>query len=156
ATFIQYGARTAAERHKAIGNESYNLLDTLVDSNGRDILMSAYYPRSSEGAGVALVRVDTFTGDRRTVLRAPAENCSLTLDEKKEARWAVCSQDKDADGNFDIHSEVWRREADGRWTKVNSSVESGRRLDVIMTADDGTIYALEGDGARPEAFGTIG
>jgi dipeptidyl aminopeptidase/acylaminoacyl peptidase len=153
--FIFYGARAASERRKQIGNERYQMLDSLIDENSRDVMMSAYYPRSSEGAGVVQVRVNTVTGDRREIARAPSENCSLVLDEKKEARWAVCSQDKDEAGNFDIHSEVWRRAENGSWSRLNSSVESGLRLSVVGTADDGTIYALQGDGKAPEAFGTL-
>ncbi|KFN51031.1 alpha/beta hydrolase family protein [Arenimonas composti] len=153
--FIHYGQRSASERRKQIGNERYQMLDSLVDENSRDVLMAAYYPRSSEGAGVVMVRVDTVSGERRNLTRAPAENCGLVLDEKKEARWAVCSQDTDAAGNFDIHSEVWRRGDDGRWVKLNSSAASGRSLRVITTADDGTIYAMQGDGKAPEEFGTI-
>ncbi|MFY2765369.1 alpha/beta hydrolase family protein [Arenimonas sp. MALMAid1274] len=151
---IHYGARTAGERDKAVGNESYSLMDPLED-DPRNVLMIATYPRSKDGAGTALVLVDTVSGDRKTLLRAPSENCSLTLDEKKEARYALCFGDEDEQGRYDTVSELYRREADGKWTLVNKSGQSGQQLSVAGTSVDGTLYAFQDDRKGPAAFGTI-
>lgn len=151
---IHRGARGATERDKAVGNESFSLIDPLED-DPRNVLMTASYPRSKDGSGTALVLVDTISGDRKTLVRAPRENCSLTLDEKKEARYALCFDDEDEHGRYDTVTELYRREADGKWVLVNKSGASGQQLRVIGTTDDGRIYALQDDRKGPAAFGTI-
>ena len=51
------GSRGATQRGKTVGMQSFSLLDTLKD-NDQDVIMAARYPRSSEGAGTELVRLD--------------------------------------------------------------------------------------------------
>lgn len=154
ATFIHYGARSAAERNKAAGTQSFAMLDPLIDGEPREVLMSAYYRRSSDGAGVELVRVDTFSGTRRLIARAPADNCRITLDEKKAPAYAVCSQIDDV-GGVDRHTEVYRYGDNREWTLVNRSLESGRDLSILGTSDHGRLYAMEAAGGKPSAFGDI-
>lgn len=151
---IFYGTRSAGERGKTVGNERFSLLDPLID-DPTDVLMMAMYQRSNDGFGSELVRVNTVSGARRSLGRTPRENCGITLDEKKEARYALCTDDEDEQGRYDIHTELYRREADGKWTLINRSVADGKQLSVLGTSDDGVIYASQGDRKAPDAFGTI-
>lgn len=147
------GTRDSTQRGKTVGFESYSLLDTLKDDD-RNVLMTARYPRSAEGAGTEVVRVDTITGRRTSLGRAPKSNCSISLDAKKEPRFAVCSSSQDEDGNFDERSELYRRDGMS-WTLVNASSTDGKHLSVFTTSDDGTVYASQDDGKTPSALGTL-
>ncbi|TQD51606.1 S9 family peptidase [Lysobacter aestuarii] len=148
------GTRGATERGKQVGNESFSLLDTLKDDPD-NVIMSVNYPRSSEGAGTEVVLFDVISARRKSLGRAPRENCSIALDHDKSVRYAVCYDDEDAEGNFDTHNELYERQADGSWTLLNSSKSSGKRLSVLGTSGDGRIYATESDGKGTEAFGII-
>jgi dipeptidyl aminopeptidase/acylaminoacyl peptidase len=148
------GTRSAAERGKTVGNERYSLADPLEDDS-RHVLMEVNYPRSKDGVGTEMVQVDTFTGARKSLARAPRENCSLTLDEKKETRFALCFDSENAQGQYDTVTELYRREADGSWKLLNKSDAAGKSLSVLGTSDNGTIYATQDDGKVPAAFGTV-
>jgi len=152
---IFYGTRDATQRGKTVGNESFDLLDTLKDDD-QNVLMASTYQRSSTGAGTEIVLMDTLSGRRKSLARAPRDNCEIALDEKKEPRFAVCYDQEDEQGNYsDSHNELYRRDAAGKWTLLNSSKSSGKRLQVRGTAADGTIYATQGDGRKPPAFGVL-
>jgi dipeptidyl aminopeptidase/acylaminoacyl peptidase len=151
---IFYGTRDATQRRKTVGNESFSLLDPM-DEDPRNVLMQVRYPLSKDGSGTELVMVDTVSGTRKSLVRAPRHNCSLSLDEKKEARFAVCSDDKDEEGNYDISTELYRREADGSWVQVSKASTGGKEIRVLGSDDTGVIYALEDDRKKPAAFGTI-
>jgi dipeptidyl aminopeptidase/acylaminoacyl peptidase len=152
---IFYGTRSPTERSKTVGNQSFDLLDPLVDDE-RNVLMTATYRRSAEGAGTELVMVDTLTGNRRVVARAPRENCSIEVDEKKAARFAICYDSQDSQGRFDTRTELYQLGEDGKWTLVNNAdIGDGKQLRVAWAAEDGTIYAFQDDGKAPAAFGTI-
>lgn len=150
---IYYGTRDATQQRKAVGNERFSLLDPLVD-DPRNVLMEATYPRSSEGVGTELVLVDTISGTRKSLARAPRENCRLTLDEKKEARYALCFDDENEQGQYDTVTELYRRGDDGKWALINKG-SSGQQLQVMGTSKSGEVYALLGDRKAPPAFGTI-
>ncbi|QDH69788.1 alpha/beta hydrolase family protein [Marilutibacter alkalisoli] len=150
---IFYGTRDATQRNKTVHNESFSILNTMKDDS-RNVLMLALYPRSSEGAGSQVVMVDTFTGRRTTLARAPKENCSIALDHDKQPRFAVCSSSQGEDGEYDQHTELYR--LDGRsWTLVNASESDGKHLRVIRTTTNGTVYAMESDDQSPGAIGTL-
>ncbi|QNP42065.1 S9 family peptidase [Lysobacter terrestris] len=151
---VFYGTRDATQKGKQVGAESFSLLDTLRDDD-TNVLMSVNYPRSSDGAGTEVVLFDTLSGRRKSLARAPRENCEIALDAAKTPRFAVCYDQEDAQGNYDSHNELYRRGDDGKWTLVNSSKVSGKRLSVVGTAGDGRVYATQSDGKAPEAFGTI-
>lgn len=148
------GTRSATERGKTVGNERFSLADAM-DEDPRVVLMEVNYPRSKDGAGTEMVQVDTFTGARKSLARAPRENCRLTLDEKKETRFALCFDSENAQGEFDSVTELYRREPDGSWKLLNKSDGGGKDLSVIGTSDNGTIYALQDDRKVPAAFGTV-
>jgi dipeptidyl aminopeptidase/acylaminoacyl peptidase len=151
---IFYGTRDATEKSKQVGNEYFSLLDTLRDDDV-NVIMSVSYPRSNDGAGTEVVMLDTLSGRRRSLGRAPRENCEIALDAGKAVRFAICHDDEDEEGKFDSHSELYRRGDDGKWTLVNSSKTSGTRLSVLGTSGDGRVYATRSDGRTPEAFGTL-
>lgn len=147
------GTRDATQRGKAVGFESYSLLDTLKDDD-RNVIMQARYPRSDEGAGTEVVRVDTVTGRRTSLGRAPKSNCSIALDAAKEPRFAVCSSNRDESGEYDERTELYRR--DGQtWTLINASKTEGKHLSVERTSANGTVYATQDDGKAPAAVGTL-
>lgn len=151
---VFYGTRDATQRGKQVGNERFQLLDTLPDDDV-NVIMAVTSPRSSEGSGTELVLFDTLTGRRKSLARAPRENCEIALDAAKAPRFAICYDDEDAQGNYDSQNELYRRSDDGKWTLINSSKSSGKHLSVIGTSTDGLIYANQSDGKKPEALGTI-
>lgn len=153
-TLIDYGTVGASQRGMAVGNEVFSLLDTLKDDD-TNVIMQVRYPRSRDGAGAELVQMDTLSGRRKSLGRAPKPNCGLALDKDKQPRFAVCSDDTDAEGRYDSQSELYRRENDGRWTLVNASKSHGRNLTVERSAANGTVYAYQDDGKTPAALGVL-
>ena len=151
---IEYGSLGATQRGKAVGDEFFSLLDTLPDDDD-NVLMTSTYMRSSSGTGTEVVLMDTASGRRKSLGRAPADNCSIALDAAKQPAYAVCSSDKDDDSGFDTHTTVYRRGGDGKWTQISSSKASGERLRVFGSSAKGDIYALKDDGKRPAAFGLL-
>ena len=150
---IFYGTRNATQRGKTVGMESFTLLDTLKD-NDREVVMEVYSPRSSEGAGTEVVRMDTVSGRRVSMGRAPKENCSIVLGKDKEPRFAVCSSSRDEEGEYDERTELYRKDGDD-WTLVSASKSDGKYLSVIHVTSDGTVYASQSDGKSPGAVGTL-
>ncbi|KAA3600340.1 S9 family peptidase [Stenotrophomonas maltophilia] len=150
---IFYGTRDATQRSKSVGNESYSLLDTLRGDD-QNVIMQVRYPRSSEGAGTQVVSVDTISGRRTPLARAPKENCDIALDGAKEPRFAVCSSSRDESGEYDERSELYRRDGT-TWTLINASKSDGQHLRVLRTSADGTVYAEQDDGKVPSAIGTL-
>lgn len=151
---VFYGTRDVTQRGKAIGNESFSLLDRLP-SDPTNVLMSVNYPRSKDGAGTEVVLFDTISGRRKGLAKAPRENCSIALDAAKQPRYAVCYDSEDEEGRFDTHNELYQRGADGNWTLVNSSQASGTMLSVLGSAADGRVYATRSDGKGTSALGVI-
>lgn len=147
------GTRDTTQRGKTVGLESYSLLDTLRDDD-RNVIMQARYPRSNEGAGTEVVRVDTITGRRTSLGRAPKSNCSVALDAQKLPRFAVCSSSRDENGEYDERTELYRRDGMA-WTLVNASATDGKHLSVYRSSPDGTVYATQDDGKSPSALGTL-
>lgn len=150
---IFYGTRDATQRGKTVGAERFSLLDTLRDDD-QNVIMQATSPRSSEGVGTEVYRMDTLSGRRVSLGRAPKENCSIALDADKEPRFAVCSSSKDEEGEYDERTELYRRDDKG-WTLVNASKSGGKHLSVIRTTVAGTVYAEQDDGKAPAAVGTL-
>jgi dipeptidyl aminopeptidase/acylaminoacyl peptidase len=137
-----------------LSNASFNLLDNPQKDDGR-ILMSAIYPRSSEGFNSEVAEVDTLNGRWKSLARAPRGNCGMALDAEKKPQFAVCSDYKNAAGEFDQVTELYRREESGEWTLVNSSKSSGKSLEVFGSSRDGRIYATESDGKSTTTFGVV-
>ena len=150
---IFQGTRDATQRGKSVGSQFFSMIDTL-DDNDQEVLMLARSPRSAEGANAEVVRVDTMTGRRTSLGRAPKAGCSLTLDAAKEVKFAVCSSSRDENGEYDERTELYRRDG-ADWTLVNASKTAGRHVAVIGSSKDGVVYALEDDGSTPGAIGTL-
>lgn len=151
---VFYGTRDATQRGKQVGNEVFSLLDTLKDDD-TNVVMTVRYPRSAEGAGTEVVLFDTVSGRRKTLARAPKENCGIALDAANAPRFAVCSSSRGDDGEYEERSELYRRDDAGRWTLINSSKSDGKHLSVERTTPDGTVYAFESDNKRPAALGIL-
>jgi dipeptidyl aminopeptidase/acylaminoacyl peptidase len=151
---VFYGTRDVTQRSKQVDNQRYSLLDSLDDDDD-NVIMEISYPRSSEGVGTEVVLFDVMSGRRKSLGKAPRENCSIALGQNKTPRFAVCYDDEDEEGNYDSHNELYERKDDGSWTLVNSSKSSGMRLRVIGTSKDGRIYASQSDGKGPESFGVL-
>ena len=151
---IFYGSRGTAERAKAVFNQRFSMVDPLVD-DPRNVLMSANSARSSTGSNTDLVLVDTVTGNRKTLVSAPRENCSIQVDEKKAPRYAVCFDQKNEKGEYDTRTELYQYDG-SQWALVNNAeMGDGKQLRVVGSAKDGTIYAQQDDGKAPAALGTI-
>lgn len=151
---IFYGTRDATQRSKTVSGRSFAMLDPLPD-DPRHVLMQARFRQSDEGAGSELVQVDTYTGRRKLIVRAPREDCSLTLDAAKKPRFALCVDSENAQGKYDVSTELYRRDEQGDWKLVNRAATDGKDLQVLGAAPDGRIYALQDDRQLPAAFGTI-
>lgn len=150
---IFYGTRDASQRGKTVGAERFSLLDTLRDDD-QNVIMQVNYPKSSEGAGTEIVRMDVLSGRRTSLGRAPKENCSISLDSAKLPRFAVCSSSTNEDGEYDERTELYRKDDSG-WTLVNASKTGGKHLQVIRTTSTGVVYADQDDGKNPSAIGTL-
>ena len=153
-TLIEYGTQSATQRSKAVGNEFFSLLDTLPDDDD-SVLMTSTYARSNAGAGTEVVLMDTTSGRRKSLGRAPADNCSIALNGAKQPAYAVCSTDKDDENGFDINTTTYRYGADGKWTQISSSQSGGMSLRVLGSSAKGDIYANRDDGKRPASFGLL-
>ena len=150
---IFYGTRDASQRSKTVSSERFSLLDTLRNDD-QNVIMQVSSPRSSEGVGTEVVRMDTISGRRTSLGRAPKENCSIALDAAKEPRFAVCSSSRNEEGEYDERTELYRRD-DKTWTLVNASKTEGKHVQVIRTTQDGTVYAEQDDNVSPAAIGTL-
>jgi dipeptidyl aminopeptidase/acylaminoacyl peptidase len=137
-----------------LSNAFFNMLDNPQNDDGK-VLMSANYPRSSEGVNTEVAEVDTLNGRWKSLARAPRENCGMALDAKKTPRFAVCNDYRNAAGDFDEVTELYRREESGDWSLVNSSKSSGKSLEVFGSSRDGRIYATQSDGKSTSSFGVI-
>lgn len=151
---IFYGTRDATQRNKQVDNERFSLLDTLRDDD-RNVIMEVNFPLSKEGAGTELVMMDTLTGRRTSIGRAPKPECSMTLDAAKKVRFAVCTSSRGDEGEYDERSELYRRGDNGTWTLVSASRTDGKHLSVVRTTADGSVYASQSDGKAPDAIGTL-
>lgn len=150
---IHYGTRGATERSRAVGNEVFSFVDT-IPGDERRVVMEGRFPRSVEGAGSQVVTLDTLSGRRQMIARAPKANCSISLGADRTAQFAVCSSSRDEQGNYDERTELYRME-DNRWSLVSASASAGKHLWVVRTAPDGTVYALESDDSGPNTIGTL-
>ena len=102
---IFYGVRDTTQRSKTVTNERFALIDTLEDDD-QYVLMQATSPRSSEGAGAELVKLDVLTGRRISLGRAPKENCSIVPDERKTAKFAVCRSSRNEEGDYEDRTGI--------------------------------------------------
>ena len=150
---IFYGTRDATSRGKDIGMRRFSFLDPLQGDDS-SVIMQAVSPRSMEGGGTEVVKLDVLSGRFKTLARAPKANCRISLDADKEPRFAICSSSANDDGEYEQMSELYRRDGTD-WTLVNASKSDGQHLWIVRTTKDGTVYALKSDNKSPAAIGTL-
>lgn len=150
---IFQGTQGATARNRTVGNQRFSLLDVLKE-DGRSVIMEVRSPRSMEGAGTEVVRMDTLSGRRTSLGRAPKENCGIALNEKKQPGYAICSSSRDEQGEYEERTELYGY-VDGRWTLINASQSDGIHLRVVRTTKDGTVYVVRSDDQAPDAIGTL-
>jgi dipeptidyl aminopeptidase/acylaminoacyl peptidase len=151
---ISYETKNATQRGNSVSYaDSFSMLDPLPADE--DWMLMNVSHQMGDGVLAQVVSVNTASGQRRLLAQAPVKNCSIALDAEKQPRFASCSDDKGANGQYEQHVDLYRRDDKGDWTLVNRSKTGGRRLVVLGSAKDGRIYALEDDSKAPAAFGTI-
>jgi len=151
-TLVSYTSDANTGRNRMVhSNEYYQMLDPDPAAEGSAIMQIV---DGSPGGRNQVVSVDTLTGRRKELARAPRDNCAMILDEKRVPRYANCSDDKDDAGNYKQHSELYRRGDDGNWTLLGKRDDS-RQVSVIGTSADGRIYALASDAGKPAEFGLL-
>ena len=150
ARMLELGSKGARDVQGAF----FSLLDNPQRDDGK-VYMTASYQRSEESANTEVFEVDTLSGRAKSLGRAPRGNCGMALDAEKLPKYAVCSDFRNAAGEYDEVTELYRRDPEGKWILVSTSKKGGKSLRVFGSARDGRIYATESDGKAPSAFGTI-
>lgn len=135
-------------------SERFDMLDPLPEDDEK-VLMQISRRVSSEGSRTEVVEVDTITGRRKVLARAPRENCNLTLDRKQNPRYATCGDAQNDAGEFEEHSSLYKRLPKGEWELVSRSQDDGKRINVLSIGSDGSIYAESDDRKAPAAFGLL-
>lgn len=149
---IFFGTRDVTQRSKTV-TQYFSLIDPLID-NETDVLMTAS-ESNGKGFDTELVMVNTLTGARKPLIKAPAQNCGFSLNKNKQASYALCSVRNEDKSTFDSHSDLYRLGADGSWTRINSTKKDGLDLNVLGESDNGRIYATRSDRKKPAEFGVI-
>ena len=153
-TLVNYLPQPLQARNKIVHyTQSYGMLDPLPGDE-TSVLMSVHDSSSDERTQV--VSLDTVTGRRRVLARAPRDgHCEMVLDASHQPRYANCFDTKGEDGTYAEHSELYRRDDSDQWTLVNGSAKHDRAVNVVGTAGDGRIYALSRVDGKPATFGEL-
>jgi dipeptidyl aminopeptidase/acylaminoacyl peptidase len=153
-TLVSYVPQPLQVRNKLVHyTESYQMLDPLPNDETR-VLMAVHDSSSEERTQV--VSLDTVTGRRQVVARAPrGGQCEMVLDASHQPRYANCFDTKGEDGTYAEHSELYRRDDKDQWTLVNGSAKHKQAVNVVGTAGDGRIYALSRTDGKTAAFGEL-
>jgi len=152
-TLLSYNAGAADGRSKMLHyTEQFSMLDPLPEDESKALMQLSDF---SDGGRNQVVSVDTMTGHRQVLAKAPREDCRFVVDSAHTPRYANCSETKDAERGYDEHNELYRLESDGSWTRVEHAKDDARELAVQGIAPDGRIYAYAGGGKRPDAFGLL-
>ena len=152
-TLISYAAGAADGRSKMVHmHEMYSMLDPLPGDESKALMQ---LNDGSAGGRNAVVAIDTATGRRQTLAKAPRDNCEMVLDASLRPRYANCTETKDAELGYDEHTELYRLGDGDSWSRVDHATKDARAMRVVGTAADGRIYALAKDGGAPPAFGIL-
>lgn len=156
AVLISYAIRDRTSKWKQVSNsDRYSLLETMPEKGQSVIMQAARYDSATEKSYAEIVELDIYDGRRKVLAKAPKENCSITLDVKKQPRFAICNENNRDDARFENHTELHKRSDDGSWALINKSKASGQRISVYGTSMDGRIYAFADDNKKPAAFGYL-
>jgi dipeptidyl aminopeptidase/acylaminoacyl peptidase len=152
-TLVSYTDSATAGRSKMVHfDEFFGMLDPLPDDESRALMQ---LNDSSPGGRNQVVSIDTVTGRRQVLAKAPREDCEMVLDVSHQPRYANCTETKDAELGYDQHTELYALGAQGAWTRIERAKNDGRGMRVLGTAADGRIYALASDGKSPAGFGIL-
>src|SRR4249919_4292011 len=137
-TLISYAAGAADGRSKMVHmHEMYSMLDPLPGDESKALMQ---LNDGSPGGRNAVVAIDTATGRRQTLAKAPRDNCEMVLDASLQPRYANCIETKDAELGYDEHTELYRLDDGDTWNRVDHATKNARAMRVIGTAADGRIY----------------
>src|SRR6478735_5186231 len=152
-TLIAYNAGAADGRSKMIHfDERFSMLDPLPDDESHALMQ---LNDVSDGGRNQVVSVDTLTGHRQVLAKAPRDDCEMVLDAAHQPRYANCVETKDPTLGYDMRTELYRLDDAGNWTRIEHPKGDDRHIGVLGTAADGRIYAEATDGRSPEAFGVL-
>jgi dipeptidyl aminopeptidase/acylaminoacyl peptidase len=151
-TLVSYNAGATDGRSKMMHfNESLSMLDPLPDDESKALMQ---LNDSSHGGRNAVVAIDTVTGRRQVLAKAPREDCDMVLDASHQPRYANCTETKDAKLGFNERTELYRLDGE-TWTRIDKTDKDEPAMRVVGTAADGRIYAMAGDDKAPSAFGIL-
>lgn len=151
-TLVSYNSSATDGQSKLMHSyESLSMLDPLPDDESKALMQ---LNDSSSGGRNAVVAIDTVTGRRQVLARAPRDDCEMVLDASRQPRYANCTETRDAKLGFNEHTELYRLDGD-TWTRIDKSNKDEPAMRVVGTAADGRIYAMAGDGKTPSAFGIL-
>jgi dipeptidyl aminopeptidase/acylaminoacyl peptidase len=152
-TLVSYQAGSADGAAKVLhSNESLSMLEPLPDDESHALMQLT---DSSQGGRNEVVSIDTSSGRRQVLAKAPRDDCEMVLDAAYKPRYANCTETKDATLGFNETTELYRLDDQDNWTRVDGSKGDKRAMRVVGTAADGRIYALASDGKAPSAFGIL-
>ena len=152
-TLVSYSGGGATGRSKMVHyNEMLSMLDPLPDDESRALMQ---LNDGLAGGRNAVVAIDTLTGRRQVIAKAPREDCEMVLDASRQPRYANCIENNDAKLGYDEHTELYRLQGEDTWNRIEHARNDGRTMNVVGTAADGRIYALASDGVKPAAFGIL-
>src|SRR4249919_696644 len=152
-TLVSYSAGATAGRSKMVHySEAYSMLDPLPDDESKALMQ---INDASPGGRNTVVAIDTVTGRRQVIARAPREDCEIVFDASHQPRYANCVENRDEKLGYDEHTELYRLGHDNTWTRIEHAKNDPRSMNVIGTAADGRIYALASDHSKPAAFGVL-
>lgn len=152
-TLIAYNASAADGSSKMVYSYQYFLMkDPLPDDEGHALM--ELIDMTSNGHN-QLVSVDTMTGRRQVLSTAPRNDCGFVVDSSHRARYANCSETRDAALGYNEHNDLYRAEEDGSWMPIQPAKGEQRALSVSGISAEGRLYAFAGGGSRPDAFGLL-
>lgn len=130
---LGYGKATAGSK-KSSPYESASILDALPEQPGKALIQVSRFG-SRDGQPAEIYEIDTYSGRRGRLAKAPLPGCSFLLDAKRFPRFANCADDNDT-------SLLYMRTPEQRdWALVNDSSKSGQRILVTAVTDDGRVFA---------------
>lgn len=133
-----YASDVDGKRRSDIPNgNTYQIIDTLRDDD-RYILVS----RSIENA--FLMRLDTYTGNVRTIASSPVDNGSFVVDRDGKVRYSFGQND-------DLTEVVYRRDG-SEWKRIHTSTmgQGNSRMPLGIDADGLHTLMLVSDQGEPE------
>ena len=144
---LGYGRTTAGSKKSSVF-EGASILDPLPE-DPRKALIVVSTGGSRNGQPAEIYEIDTWSGRRKRLVKAPLPACGFQLDQQRFARFANCSDEHDT-------SLLYSRTPEDRdWALVNDSSKSGQRISVTHVAEDGRVFARADNRKDPARIGTF-